>query len=113
VDYANTLGRFATTDWTSSTSFCTHSDATTRFTDANGDGRADWICHDPGRIWVDYAGPVSQLFQGLNWHRDIPFCAAPGDQLELMDMNGDSRQDFVCKGRSALNVRYSLLDGTY
>jgi hypothetical protein len=30
-----------------------------------------------------------------------------------MDMNGDNRDDFVCKGRTALNVRYSQLNGTY
>lgn len=112
VDYANTSGQFSTTDWTSSTTFCTHSGATTRFADANGDGRADWICHDPYRIWVDYADSSSR-FLGLDWYVDTTFCASSGDQLELMDMNGDNRDDFVCKGRTALNVRYSQLGGTY
>lgn len=112
VDYASTLGRFATTDWSSATTFCTHSGATTRFADANGDGKADWICHDPGRIWVDYADSNSR-FQGLDWYRDIAFCTAQGDQLMLMNMNGDSRQDLVCKGRTSLNVRYALADGTW
>jgi hypothetical protein len=113
VDYADTSGRFAATNWTLLTDFCTHVGAVTRFADANGDARADWICHDPGRIWVDYAGAPSVLFQGVNWYRDVSFCASSGDQLELMDMNGDSRQDFVCKGRTSMNVFYSSLNGTY
>ncbi len=112
VDTADGEGRFTGANWSSVTNFCTHSGASSEFADVNGDGRADWICRDPGRLWVDYAEGTGQ-FHGLNWFRDIAFCPSSGEQFELMDMNGDGRQDVVCKSRSALNVRYALAAGTW
>lgn len=112
LDRADSLGRFAGSDWSRSTSFCTHAEAMPWFADVDGDGRADWICRDPSRLWIDHAD-ASGLFQGLDWHRDISFCAAARDQLELMDLNGDSRHDIVCKSLTTLSARYALLGGSY
>lgn len=112
VDRADSLGRFTGTDWTMATTFCTHAGAMSEFADANGDGRADWICRDPSRLWIDYADSTGR-FLGLDWHRDISFCAPASDQFELMDLNGDGRHDVVCKSRTTLSARYALGNGTY
>jgi len=112
-DYASTLGRFEGTDWYLDTAWCTHAGAALHPADLNGDGRTDLLCRDPARLWADYADASGRFSGGTDWYRDIAFCASAGEQFSIMDMNGDSRQDVVCKNPSTLSVRYASLSGAF
>lgn len=82
IDYANSAGRFAGSDYTRTGSWCTLSTGRVFVGDANGDDHDDLICHDyaSGTVWVDYASSSGAL-AGTDWTGSLAFCSAPSSEL--------------------------------
>lgn len=75
--------------------WCRHSGATLHIGDVNGDHRADLICKDSARIWVDLAG--ADFFRGTDFSLDTAWCTHLGAAFFVGDQNGDGRADLVCQ----------------
>jgi hypothetical protein len=84
--------------WSSPSGWCAHAGATLFLGDVNGDGSADLVCRDPGRVWIDYASPA--FFEGTDWVLDTAWCTHTGATLFLADQNNDGRVDLTCRDTS-------------
>lgn len=106
-------GRISTSVRTTSTVYCTHAGAEGSFKDVNGDGRADWVCRGTsGWMWADYADEYGR-YLGEDWGRDTGICEMAGGQFFWLDINGDRRDDAVCKSPTAVQVRYASQTGAF
>lgn len=91
-------GRGLVERWTNTTlRWCSHAGATLFIGDVNGDRRADLICKDAERIWIDYGGV--DFFQGTNFVVDTNWCTHAGATLSIDDQDLDNRADLVCTNR--------------
>lgn len=97
IDYADTNGRFAATDWSLETQWCTEASGRFMLGDFNGDGRQDWLCHDEvlGYKRFDYADTAG-AFSGTDWHIESNWCGDPTSRLHIGDVNADGRDDLLC-----------------
>jgi hypothetical protein len=78
--------------------WCNFPGASLVFADFNGDGRADFLCHDTlGRKWIDFSD--GGHFTGENYFRDAQWCGA--GTLLAADVNGDRRGDLICRDAAA------------
>jgi hypothetical protein len=75
--------------------WCSHAGATLHIGDVNGDRRADLVCKDPGRVWVDYAD--GDFYAGTDYWLDTRWCSHPGAVTFVGDQNRDGRADLVCR----------------
>lgn len=81
--------------WTNITlRWCNHTGATLFIGDVNGDRKADLICKDPTRIWVDYGD--SSFFQGTDFSVGTNWCTHAGGAFSVADQDSDGRADLVC-----------------
>ncbi len=111
VDYASETGSFTGANYTLPSTFCTHTGARPAFVDVNGDGRADWVCRAPGYMWVDYASADGR-YGAPDWERALTFCTMSTDTFSFADVNGDGREDMLCRN-SSNSVRYAQSTGTF
>jgi hypothetical protein len=96
IDYADAAGQFWGTNWERNATWCNHDSAEFFLGDFNGDGRDDFLCHDGnGNKWIDYADAAGQ-FWGTNWSRASGWCNHNSGRLQVGDLNGDGRDDFLC-----------------
>ncbi|NHZ96257.1 VCBS repeat-containing protein [Massilia sp. CCM 8734] len=94
--------------WSNTTiGFCSHAGATLYIGDINGDRRADLLCKDANRLWIDYAG--ADFYGGTDFWLDTNYCTHAGALTFLADQNGDGRADLVCRD-SAGHVWIDLAD---
>ncbi len=77
--------------------WCSHAGAALFVGDVNGDRRADLICKDPARIWLDYSTGEGSYFRGAGPVVDTTWCTHAGDTFFVGDQNGDGRADLVCR----------------
>lgn len=110
IDYADGSGRFGSSDWSMTSTFCKTTSSEMFIGDFNGDGRSDLLCHygDPG-IAIDYAD-ASGRFARTEWARSVPFCSENADRLYVGDVNGDRRDDLVCHDVRTGNKRLDYAD---
>lgn len=85
-----------------SLAWCTHANAVLFLADVNGDRRADLLCKDPTRVWIDYA--TSSFYQGTDWTLDTVWCTHTGAQFFLGDQNSDGRADLTCRDTAGYTV---------
>ncbi|MGR3279668.1 FG-GAP repeat domain-containing protein [Acaryochloris marina NIES-2412] len=99
--------------WVDTTSkWCSHTGANLFVGDINGDGRADLICKDNGRIYVDYGG--KNFFQGTNYYVDTKWCTHSGATFSISDQNYDRRADLVCTSSDgSIYVDFSDRNGKF
>jgi hypothetical protein len=113
-DYADLDGHFSGQDWAYATYLCAGGTGTLRLGDVNGDGRTDIQCIEPTRFSIDYAS-VDGRFTATSYHttdvrRETTWCRAAGDRQYMMDVNGDTRDDVLCRKPSGrLEVDYTAL----
>ncbi|MCY1069806.1 esterase [Nannocystis sp. RBIL2] len=83
--------------------WCTHTGAKLHSGDFDGDGAADYLCHDTadGRLWIDYDGS----FGGTDWSRSASWCI--GGKLLIGDFNGDGRDDLMCHNYANKVIDYA------
>lgn len=82
--------------WNDTIRFCSHPSAKLYIGDVNGDRRADLVCKDPNRVWVDYG--ESNFYMGTNWEFGTHWCThASTLQFFVADENLDGRADMVCR----------------
>lgn len=82
--------------WSNTTiGFCSHAGAALYIGDMNGDRRADLLCKDANRIWIDFAGP--DFYAGTDFTLGTNYCTHPGAVTFLADQNFDGRADLVCR----------------
>lgn len=92
--------------------WCSHANAVLFIGDVNGDRRADLICKDPGRIWVDYGG--NDFFQGTDFFVDTNWCTHTGATFSISDENFDRRADLVCRNSDgSLFVDFADANGQF
>lgn len=97
--------------WSSPSGWCAHANTTLFLGDVNGDGRADLVCRDPARVWIDYASPA--YFEGTDWTLDTAWCTHSGTTLSVADQNSDGRVDLTCRGGEYTWVDYADAAGRY
>jgi hypothetical protein len=97
--------------WSSPSGWCSHANAALLLGDVNGDGRADLVCRDPSRVWIDYASPA--FFEGTDWTLDTAWCTHSGTTLSLADQNADGRADLVCRGGEHTWIDYADAAGHF
>ena len=97
IDYANTEGRLAGTDWSTSANWCGHSTGRLLVGDFDGNGFDDILCHDrdTGRKWIDYAS--NGQFNGTDWEVDIGFCGNPAHHLFVGYFDNNASADLLCQ----------------
>lgn len=96
--------------WSNTTiGFCSHAGATLYIGDINGDRRADLMCKDANRLWIDYAG--GDFYGGTDVWLDTNYCTHSGAITFLADQNFDGRADLVCRD-SAGHVWIDFADGS-
>lgn len=98
IDYADTSGRYAGSDWSRTNgSWCGWEGARVFKGDFNRDGRTDLLCHDvaTGKKWIDYAD-ASGRFGGTDWSTSLVWCASESARLLLGDVNDDGGTDLIC-----------------
>ncbi len=61
--------------WNDTIRFCSHAGAKLFLGDVNGDRRADLVCKDPARVWIDYAD--SAFYTGTNYEFDTGGAPTP------------------------------------
>lgn len=67
IDYTDSNSQLMGTDWSASSTWCTHSGAVLKAQDMNNDGRDDLYCYDSGGSkWIDYAD-ANGVFGGTDW----------------------------------------------
>lgn len=112
LNLADRMGRFrdATTAFVD-TRWCTHEGSALRLGDFDGDGRTDLLCHDPNRLWVQFARDGTIFRNGTDWHLDTAWCAGADDRLLVSDTNGDGNDDAVCHGPRGIEIKLSDLSG--
>lgn len=86
----------------SSLHWCSHVGAVLYLGDVNGDRKADLVCKDPGRVWVDYA--TAAFFEGTDYQLDTVWCPHAGAQFFLGDQNWDGRADLTCRDSAGYTV---------
>jgi hypothetical protein len=91
------------------TAMCTQAGASLHVADVNGDGRSDLLCRDPGRLGITYAGDSGQFSGRPDWHRDTRWCNEPQARLLIADLNGDARQDLLCRTPTTLQIDYASI----
>jgi VCBS repeat protein len=99
--------------WTNTTlHWCSHAGAALLTGDVNGDRRADLICKDSRRIWVDYAG--ADFFTGTDFFLDTNWCTHAGAAFFVGDQNSDGRADLVCRGSDGFHwIDYADTSGQF
>lgn len=97
--------------WSSPSGWCAHANTTLFLGDVNGDGRADLVCRDPARVWIDYATPA--FFEGTDWTLDTAWCTHAGTTLFVADQNFDGRADLACRGGEFSWVDYADAAGHF
>lgn len=101
------LNRVVASTW------CTHAGAVLHVGDFNGDGRADLLCKDPGRIWVNLTDRNGHVSDRTSSQIDTRWCTHAGATLHLGDFNGDGRTDLMCSGGTSFWVRLAGADGSF
>jgi tRNA pseudouridine-54 N-methylase len=105
IDYADANGHFADrNDWFLDSDWCTHRDATFSLADLNGDGRTDLVCRDPRRISVDYADANGHFANTTDWFLDSDWCTQIDSQIFVSDINGDGREDLLCRNQQSIEI---------
>jgi hypothetical protein len=95
------------------TGWCRHDDAVLLLGDVNGDGKADLVCKDPGRIGIDYYRD-GRFYEGADVHFDTDWCTQPGASFFIGDQNRDGRADMLCRGTDGtLWVLFADAEGRY
>lgn len=95
------------------TGFCTHSTARQFWTDVDGDGDADLVCHDVNSGWRHVAKTTQRLTRPY-WTATNDFCTNAGDKLYVADVSGDARADLVCvDGDGDLFIDFASTSGYY
>jgi hypothetical protein len=114
INYADTSGKFTgKTDWSLDTNWCTHKGSTLYVADFNGDGRADLLCRDPNRLWIDYADKSGKFTGKPDWFLDTNWCTHKGSTLYIADFNGDKRADLLCRDPGRLWINYANTSGQF
>ncbi|WP_437502193.1 FG-GAP-like repeat-containing protein [Sorangium sp. So ce1099] len=110
IDYADTLGRLISSDWTMvDRNFCVTSTEKLYVGDFNGDGRDDLLCNQTdGEFFVDHAS-TSGTFTGSNWSDHRYFCH-DGGSLHVADLNGDDHDDLLCRHTPSGTLKIELAD---
>jgi hypothetical protein len=109
-NYADQDGRFsAAGGWTLDTAQCTRAGASVSVADFNGDGRSDLLCRDPQRLSIDFATADGRFRAKTGWSRNTTWCTDPQAKLFIADVNGDSRQDLLCRTPTALQIDYASI----
>jgi hypothetical protein len=113
IDYADSAGRYAGTDWQGASGWCSHSTAELYVGDFNGDGRSDLLCHDTvkGWKWIDYADCHGHFDGITDWWTDRGWCHHPGAHLYTGDADGDGKTDLICHAPSTGALDVDLSDG--
>jgi hypothetical protein len=88
---------------------CAHGTAQRLYTDLDGDGYGDTLCHDTntGSKWVaNHTG--RPIWEDPSNH----FCSHSGAQLRVGDFNGDGRSDLLCHdtntGKKWINFDFAM-----
>ena len=116
IDYADSSGALAGTNWSRSAQWCTASGAQLHVGDFNGDSRDDILCLNQANGWqhIDYAN-TSGRFDGTNWSNDLNWCMASDADLHVGDFNGDGRDDLLCNNTSNgwKHIDWASTSGTF
>jgi microsomal dipeptidase-like Zn-dependent dipeptidase len=104
IKHAGADGSFPRGDFSLATGFCTHPGAVFDLGDFNGDGRTDFFCKDPGRIWLNFATTDGRFLDRLSSATDTAFCSPSGSTLHLADVDGDGRTDLLCVSRDNVSL---------
>ena len=113
IDYADSQGRFAGTDWSRASTWCSHTNASMNLGDFNGDGRTDLLCQDPNRLWIDYADNRGSFSGTTDWYLDTRRFSTLFSLHKLGDFNGDGRTDLLLRDTSRLQIDYADADGHF
>lgn len=103
VAIRNTMNQLVEVWSESGLQWCSHAGAALSLGDVNGDRRADLVCKDPKRIWIDYA--AGDYFRGTDIWWDTDWCTHSGSAFVLADHNMDNRADLVC-----VDNRFTYID---
>lgn len=114
VDYAGATPatRYATTDWSVSTTFCGHATGVLHAGDFDGDGRSDLLCHDrgTGQMWIDFTDSTA-LAGRADWDPNLAsrWCGGANRRLYVGEINGDGATDLICHSADtgALAIQFS------
>lgn len=97
------------------TFFCQNSTETLYVGDSNGDNRDDLICYDSvsGALMVRLALADGTI--GPMWNTILPFCLDPGSEILVLDLNGNGRDDLLCRNNNTgwLDAKFATEAGIY
>jgi hypothetical protein len=115
INTADSLGNFsAAGSFVRDTVWCTHPGITfLGLGDFNGDGRADLLCKDPTRIWINTADSQGNFAAAGSFVQDTTWCARPGATSRLADVNGDGRADLLCRDGRTAEIAYADAGGRF
>ena len=111
-DYADAQGHFGTLDTFRDTAWCTHAGASVFVGDFNGDRRADLMCSDTGRVWIDLATAYG-VFDGEDSVVEKAWCRSSTATRILGDFGADGRADLLCAEATQFRVDHATPAGSF